>query len=277
MSPPSDTTLREIRHRIQLAHPVPEQPRNAVSAPSAKRSDTARTAPPVLNPEPTPEELQQEPGLDDYRDLRDQGATHLRRLAEWLEARGHEQRAWLAWERVIDSSTPSPEESAAAIAAINRLAAGNRPWNHEHSTAVPITLHAGTDPPTAAAIRPVLEEMARNLELASSGILRVDVEIAVGLTSLNPGGPSPVALWMAAPAHDSASTDVLSISVEPAAPTRDAVERTIYRIIRGYLARTTPLQPPPPLQDTDPPLESIQTRITRLGWSLIGSRLHESD
>ena len=61
---------------------------------------------------------------------------------------------------------------------------------------------------------PVLEAVARDLEKASSGIVKVKPVVTVGKTNSSGKSPAPVALWLAGPDKKPVTTEVVSFTVD---------------------------------------------------------------
>ena len=145
-----------------------------------------------------------------------------------LETEGEFQRALLAWERVIDSAKPDETQTISATSAIKRLRPAIPAWNTDPASAIAITLQAGTGKKTAKLLTPVLEQAARDIEQASAGILKVKAAITAGKERKADTGPAPVALWLAGPAKDSRSTEVLSFTVGTPESLTEEINKTVF-------------------------------------------------
>lgn len=272
MTPPSQARLELVRSRTEQSFPkvkVPDEPVKPVAV--------APPEPPPPPPEPPKPEinlgdLTSPPALVDYGLRAPQGAPHLIELATKLEEKGEFQRALLAWERVLDMCKPDEGQVTTALSAIRRLRPTLPDWNTKPETAITITLHAGTGRKFSKPITPVLKEVAKELERASSGILKVKTVVTAGKTSAK--GASPVALWLAGPDKKSASTEVLSFTVEKPEALHDEVLKTTYQLIRGHMARTTAYTPPSSPAAGESVQDTLATRITRLSWSELATALN---
>lgn len=268
LTPPPESELAAIREKVASSIPPADHP---------DEDEDARAANP---PEPTkpiiePGDFNKAPTLAEYRKDAWMGAAALAGLATQLETAGQPQRALLAWERVLDSAPPDPEQTRAAIAAIDRLRSGLSAWNTNPEAAIAITLHAGTGKSTAALLEPVLVEIASELAAASSGILNISAQVTSGSDIPDSFGPPPVALWFAGSAVDSRSTEVLSFTVDPPENLRGDVQATLGQLLRGYLGRTASLTLPEIPADDGNPEETGLRHITRLSWLELGSRLNQ--
>lgn len=216
------------------------------------------------------------PLLDAYTDRAADGADKMVELASLLETNSHPQRALLAWERVLDTcASPAPGQVAAAVAAIKRLSPTLPPWNADLAKAKTIVIHAGTDQKVAKDLKPVLEQMARNLQTASSGLLIISSAIAVGPRA-DRALAVPVALWFTGGGKSTASTDVLAFTLDASEKLNAEVQQTALTLLSTYLKRKG-LQAPAFTQVTENPatVVSIESHITRLGWEKIGSQLNQ--
>ncbi len=274
LTPPSDAQLDAIRVKVvsNIAHqnavPEPEPPPTLVIAPVE----------PIVIEEPKKEidlgNLTDPLELKLYTERATEGSAHLIELAKALEEKGQFSRALLAWERVIDLTRPDGEQSAAAFDAIRRIHPTLPSWNSDPSKAIAVTLHAGTGKSMAKTLKPVLEEIAKEISKASSGILKISIKIAAGKSDLTANGPTPVALWLAGPSKDLRTTEVLSFTVNSKEELRQDILGTVFQLMRGYLNQTTTFTTPAALASDEPPLEALSYRFTRLCWHEFGTSLN---
>lgn len=274
LTPPSESKLADIRMRVESSLPPADHPGDAVSVPPEIRNAPPPALPETLKPVIKPGDFTRPPSLYEYADLAQNGSNYLIDLAVMLEAEGQFQRALIAWERVIDTGKPDESQSSAAITAIKRLRPTLPDWNTDPSQAIPITLHAGTGENTAPILTPILEEAARDLERASAGILKITATVAAGRGNLAASGSPPVALWLAGPTPKNRSTEVLSFTVDSPETLPQEVRKTVFRILRSYLARETPHPPPRSIADEVPPLEALNFHISRRSWLELGNLLN---
>jgi len=225
---------------------------------------------------PAPQQQGDPPQLADYRDQAVNDPALLLELARQLETQGKLQRSLLAWERLLDSAAPNEDRTVEAMQAIKRLRPALPEWNTDPSKTIAITLHAGTGKSTAEILTPVLEEISRDLEQASSGILKITSEVKAGNDIPKNRVPSPIALWLSGPGIEDPSTEVLAFTNSPAENLRDDVLKSLFQTIRSYLGRTASLTVPEAGGTDESPLDSIHARITRLGWMELGSRLNKT-
>ncbi|RYD17739.1 MAG: hypothetical protein EOP88_24990, partial [Verrucomicrobiaceae bacterium] len=176
MTPPSQARLELVRAQAEELFPEvkePDEPEKPVEPPPPE------PPPPVEPPKPEIDlgDLAAAPTLVDYSLRAPDGVPHLIELATALEEKGEFQRALLAWERVLDLGKPDDSQATTALSAIRRLRPTLPDWNTKPETAITVTLHAGTGKKLAKTIAPVLESVAKDLERASSGIVKVKTQV----------------------------------------------------------------------------------------------------
>jgi len=271
MTPPSEARLEEIRQKIESSFPRADVMDDAISVPAVVQ-------PPPPPPKPSLDfgDLTAPPKLKDFGEFAPEGADHLIMLARALESKGEFQRALLAWERVIDLTEADGGQAATAVSSIKRLRPTLPDWNLSPESAIQIELHAGTGKNLAKKLTPVLESVARELERASSGILKVEAMVTVGKTKTNNSAkaPVPVALWLTGPGKDATSTDVLSFTVDSSDVLPEEVSKTVFQLIRGYIRKSTDCMPPGGLGDGVKSMDALTYRVTRLSWREFGGSLN---
>jgi hypothetical protein len=273
LTPPDEARLAQIRTKVsaslsQIEHPIEAQPLPLVEEP---------TPPPPAEPPPPAidlGDLQRPPTLHEYAERATKGAAHLIELAGLLEAKGATSRALLAWERVLDSTQPDDRQTRQAIAAILRLRPTLPDWNTDHSATIAICLHASTSKKNVKTLTPLIDQVARDLEHASAGILKVTATTSTTFKRVNPSAPAPVNLWLTGPTKKSASTAVLPCTAESPKVLRDALLGTIDILVHDYLGQGAIHTPPPTTTDAKNPLDPLCARISRLCWQELGSRLN---
>lgn len=274
LTPPSDAKLATVRARVKMSQPRADRP----EAPVAIPNETKETAPPTPAEEPKPAielgDLNSPPKLQEYSELEIKGASHLIDLAALLETEGEFQRALLAWERVIDTAKPDASQANTAVSAIKRLRPTLPDWNKEAPKAAKITIHAGTGKKNAKTVTSALEQTAKDIEHASSGLLKVTTSMTPGKDAKTANGPAPVAIWLSGNDKESVTTDVISFtSASPETLPRD-LRQNLFVSVRGYLTRNTSHTPPPALANGADPLDGLTTHVTRLHWQALGTLLN---
>lgn len=276
ITPPSEQTLTQIRQRVEnsLARP-PERDAPATSNPQRGDGQKIVEAPPPEPPKPAidPGNLAEAPKLDTYADQAFKGGEYLVELASFLETEGHVLRANLAWERILDSIQPTAEQARAATHAMKRLRPRIAPWNDDPAAAKTIIIQAGTGKNAAKKLKPILDQAAKDIEKASSGILKVKTNITVGKGQTFNDKAPPIALWFSGGAKDAPATEALTFTAEEKLDLNAVTNQTLYNILRAYFSRST-LTPPAPAPANEPFQESLEKRITRLTWDRLGSTLN---
>jgi len=266
-TPPSAEKLREIEARVVSSFPQAPEIDDAISEPIAQ----AKPAAPVTAEPPKPEinlgNPEAVPQLTEYADRSANGSAHLIELAAALEARGHFQRALLAWERVIDLTKPDDDQLLLAISNIKRLRPTLPEWNTATATAIPITLHAGTGRKMAKSLTPILEQAARDIETASAGLIKVNSKVTAAKSNLSINRPTPVAIWLAGQNQNPRTTEVLSFTNKSPQDLHREVLTTIFKLVRSHLNQSTSHTLPAALAEQENPLDALSFRISRLCWS----------
>lgn len=273
-TPPSHAQLEEIRVKIESSLPQTDRVDDAISVPVV--APEPPPPPPVEPPKPAIElgDLSLPPTLQDYATRSPEGSAHLIELATLLEEKAEFQRALLAWERVIDLTQPDEGQAATAISAIKRLRATQPAWNAKAETAITLSLRAGTAKKLAKTLTPVLEGVARDLERASSGIVKIKTTVTAGKISSTTKGPAPIAIWLAGPNKKSLSTEVRSFTVDSPDALRDDVLKAVFKLIQSHLRRATAYTAPADLAAGESPLDALNHRLTRLCWSEFATTLN---
>ncbi len=276
VTPPSAEKLGQIRLSAKFSLPAEEKSENLPPPPLPP--------PPVVDELPLPpvEELKPavnlgdlttSPTLQSYGELASEGPERLTELAMALEAHGEFSRALLAWERVVDLTKPNETQAAAAISSIKRLRPTLPDWNGKPEAAISIVLSAGTGRKLAKTLSPILEGVARDLEAASSGILKVKATVTTGRTNTLKG-PAPVALSLAGAGKKQSATGTLSFTADSPDGLRAEILKTVFQLIRGQLSRTTAYTPPAALSEKEDPQSALNFRVTRLCWSEFAAGLN---
>ena len=274
LKPPSETTLQEIRQKVESTLPRVDEESPPEPAPAVVKAP--EPPPPVEEEKPKIDlgDLTTPPTLQGYGEITPIGPAHVIGLATALEESGEFQRALLAWERVIDLTKPNEAQAATAISAIKRLRPTLPDWNSKLEAAVAIELRAGTGKQLAKELTPILEGVARDLEAASSGVVKVKPTVTAGKSSAAGKAPVPVAIWLTGSGKKPASTEVLSFTVDSPEALRQEVMKTVFQLVRSHLASSTAYTPPAALGAGEEPQSALNFRITRLCWSDFATSLN---
>lgn len=275
LTPPSEAKLALIRQRVEAATPPVDHPEDTVTVPAV----VAAPAPPPPKPVIELGDLSRPPTLQEYAEVASKGAAYLIEVAGLLEATRENQRALLAWERVLDTAQPDAPQTQQASAAILRLRPTLPDWNKDRATTLTIILHAGTNEKTARSLTPVLEDIARDLQHASAGILKVTAMLTTTptVTATKRGHappPAPVTLWLTGPTKKSSTTAVLTSTADSPKALREDLLKTVCLIIHDQLAHATVHTPPTTGANATHPFNTLRGRITRACWQELGTQLN---
>lgn len=260
VTPPSEQRLAERRQELgDMPPPVAPQPIEKPASPVV----------PPPPPEPPIEagDVATAPALNAYAaEAKTKGADHLLKLAAKLEEHGATARALLACERVLDLAKGDPVQSAAALKAIKRLRPNVPPWNVDPEGAQPLVLHLGASPAMAAKLKPALESVPVAIGRASSGIVAVTTELAVGKKPAGGAEATPVALWLTGGAAGTPSTEVASFTmVSPEALEKEMLS-AVFELVRARVSRSAAFGAPLAIGADESPADALATHLTRLAW-----------
>lgn len=274
LTPPSAARLEQVRQMAEASLPPgerteklppPPPPPVVVELPAAPVEPPAS----VVNVG----DLTIPPTLQSYGELAPEGPERLVELARALETQGEFARALLAWERVMDLTQPNEAQAATAISSIKRLRPTLPVWNRQSDATIAITLNAGTGKKLAKTLTPIVETIARDLEAASSGILKVKATVTTARA--NPlKGPAPVALSLTGVGKKPSTTETLSFTADPPDALRAQILKTIFLLVQSQLRRTTAYTPPAALGEKEDPQSALNFRVTRLCWSEFAAGLN---
>lgn len=209
------------------------------------------------------------PGLDCYLSQAEKGAEVMFALASALESKGELQRSLLAWERVLDATAANPEQQEIARKSTERLRPQLPLWNVDPLAAQTLILCVSCDRERSKSLEPILEEVARQLNLASSGLIACKIELKAGPAPSANAPRQPVALWFRGHSADAEQSKILTIPVLPAAAEEQQkiLMGNIYKLIRDAVHARTPLVEWQPSSD---PVALLHYAITRRSWVVWG-------
>jgi hypothetical protein len=274
-TPPPEAKLKELRTKVESSFPQLEETDDAISQPvKPPEPEKLIVVTPPPKPEIDPGDLSVAPTLNHYYERTPQGAAPLMELAAFLETKGQFQRALLAWERVLDLTKPDASQTETAIASIKRLRPTLADWTTDPKKAIPITIKAGTGKAMAKTLAPVLEKAGRDIERASSGLIKVTTNITAGKANLTAKGPAPVALWITGAGKKPNSTEVLSFTADSPDSLHAEIMKSVFQLVRDFLSQSTSFTPPAPLAQNEDPQEALTFRVTRLCWNDMATSLN---
>lgn len=285
LTPPAEPSLAAIRKEFteELKATVsiaPEEPRKAIKV---RPTRLAVPNPDVEVPEtnsPDPRDLdlgdiKVSPALDALMPVAARGADALIEAATQLELRGETQYALLAWERVIDASTPLPEQLEFARKAMLRLRPQLPLWHVDPIGTRHVTLHVSCDREHAAVIEPMLRDIVLMMQNASAGLMECQLALKAGALPRTDAPRQPIALWFTGTEVKTGSTKTASFPLTPTLPQeqKNLLLKHLYQLIRDSLAQQPGLQPLLELPSQEDPSAWIQSCITRRAWEIWISQL----
>ena len=280
MTPPTPEELANIASDWEKSRPniAPPKPINASLL--ADAAPKKPKAPP--NKQKKKESLLQEnhlqsPALSEYGILAQKGSDTLIKLATHLETTGEFQRALLAWERVLDTTTPSEDTRKKAITSIKRLKSSLPPWNIDPNADIKLILRAGATLKNHKTLTAALTSAADFINQASGHVLQIDVKASFGRSSGIKTPRIPIAIWFSRPGDPPAETTPISFMADPKQTDlfTAQIEAAIYALVRAQLTQKTNFTPLPEYPQTEKPEDVLQYYITRLMWREFANSLKE--
>lgn len=275
-TPPTPGELVKIaddweKSRPNIPPPKPIDPSLlSDNEPSAPKKPTPPAPKP---PEKLPTgNLMHSPSLSEYGTLGDKGSATMVKLASHLETEGAYQRALLAWERVIDTTSPSDGDRKLAVTAIKRLKTSLPPWNPDPTANITLTLHAGATLKNSKPLKNALTEAAALLSEASGHVIKVNTKASIGKSRGIKTPRIPIAIWFSRPAASSpdatAETPPISFMADPSQPAMltSQIEAGVYALLRDHLASETNFSPLPEYPAGAKPDDLLKHHVTRLMW-----------
>ena len=187
---------------------------------------------------------------------------------------------------MLDSTTAEPPQASAAIAAIRRLRPTLPAWNTKASKAIPVVLHASTGSKLEKSLKTALDQAAKDLEHASSGILKVTATVTItrkpapktsakGSTKTSATEPpATVALWLTGSNEKAPATETLSFTVAKPDTLQADLLRRVFRLTGNRLQQQLGFPPVTSAAADEPPLQALESRITRLHWEKFAASLN---
>ncbi|MDG1358240.1 MAG: hypothetical protein P8P36_08610 [Akkermansiaceae bacterium] len=213
-----------------------------------------------------------EPTLSEHGILQDKGPAYMSRFAAHLESVGQQKHALLAWERVIDTTTPDDEQRKRAITSIHRLKTTLPPWSSEPQGIIPLTLHVGASINNTQSLQQALETTAANISKASGGLIHTETKLSLGKKPNNQTASLPMALWLSRPATSNEGKQAETVPTSFMADSDDVaalvkkLQAGVYEIVRKNLSQKTGFTKLPE-HPADLQGESLlEYHITRLMW-----------
>lgn len=246
----------------------------------------SRPDPDKSPPDPTPParpvvefgDLESAPGLAEYSEHASKGPAYLIQLATELETAGHFPRALLAWERVLDSTSPSADERKIAEDAILRIRPTLPRWNVDPQGDVGILLQLRTPKQASANLKTAAREVADLMRRDSDDTIAITPRFTTSLTQGPRTGTTIAVHFSETGRSDSPRSS--SVSITPAddaiATHRTALLTACFQIVRQSVEGKDGIQPIPAGSHPDSPAVDFQRKITRLHWKFLSESLTQS-
>lgn len=265
MTPPTEEELNTATEKWRS-----KQPQTTQELPETNKQPQLPTikSPPVVISPPPPllptGDLNTAPSLAEYGTLSSEGSSAIINLARRLEDKKAPQRALLAWERVIDTTTPNKADRTKALSAIKRLKTILPPWNADPRADIRLNLHIGIGTNDPSPIKDIIQEIAQSIDLHSDHILQVTTTISTSDQPTKIESETSLALWFTLTDQVEKETEPLSLRVDLTKPelAKSQLEANIYNIIKSQLMQKTSFAPLPQIKQGQPALHNI----TRLMW-----------
>ncbi len=282
-TPPSTTEKNQAAEQWKQKNitPLSTTPLSSdLKVKKATPDSSSLSARPKLIKEPTPPpppkrlplgDLKQSPQLSEYGTLGEHGSPSMIQLATELESSQAKQRAWLAWERVLDTTEPDEHQLKQAPEAIQRLSSELGPWNTDPTSDITLTLHAGATLNDKAALEKALKTTAETISSASGHILKINTKITFGRGKQPETPRVPIAIWFSrAPQKSGSAQETLPFSfmTDPGEETMIArqCQSAVYSLLRAYLTDATSYTPLPEPPAGIKPNQLLHHYVTRLTW-----------
>lgn len=274
---PTPAELAEITRAWRLKYPsLPpsdlSRAEEAAAAPiKPDASATGDQAPPLQ--ELSFGDLNISPALDHFIHYREAGSAAMLYLAQRLEEKKEPRFALFAWERVLDSTQPSAQQTSLAAEAITRLRADLPPWNSDAEENKPLILHLTLPEEWKRPISSRLEGLTDEIRAASGNIILPQVLIKTA--PQKPDFPTPpVSLWLSGTGDSAKETPKITFHIksttEPSDASVDQITEqlftALYRAIRSELNRQDLLTPPADLATGQDARAALHSQLTRLHW-----------
>ncbi len=235
---------------------------------------------PISEPPPPPPksdldlgDIESAPGLAEYSEYASRGAGYMVSLATELETQGHWDRSLLAWERVLDSCRPSPQERKTAEDAIMRIRPTLTHWNIDPAGDIPVLLQMATRKTASQNQKAAMQEAADFLRKDSDYTLLIEARVswAARRTTIE----LPATIYFSSSSKGESKSQGL-------APANDSVEHHLllilsnaYQLLRQELATMNGIVTPENSSHPGDPKLDFRRQITRLHWFRFAESLNQ--
>lgn len=223
------------------------------------------------------------PALDHYIHHRQAGSAAMIYLAQRLEEKKEPRFALLAWERVLDSTQPSPQQVQLAAEAITKLRVDLPLWNADTEANRPIILHLALPEQWKLPISSRLEGLSDTIREASGNIITVQIMIKT-VPQREGFPPPPVSLWLSGIGDAAKESPKITFHIKTNAekPTDVPVDQianqlftALYRALSSELKRQDLLTTPADLLPSQNAYTALHSQFTRLHWYQLSSKISD--
>ena len=273
VTPPSPDQLEDITEKWKAEQPEGTPHITKVEAPTpqivVEKKEVIEKEPEPLPLLPTGD-LTKSPSLSEYGVFNEKGSAELIRLATHLTEQKSPQRALLAWERVLDMTTPDDTQRQQAIAAISQLKQKLSPWNADPVNDIQITLHVNAQAQDPAALKGAILDFANVIQEASDFIIKANVKINNTPPKGNRAALVNIQLSSSATPTENSPSFVLPYHPDKQGEFKELLESSFYQLIRQQLISNTSFSPLPEVSSSEISELTFRHHITRLMWREFG-------
>ncbi len=253
---------------------------NPASSEPVLGAEFASSDTPAPSPDPNKSDLdlgdlESSPGLAEYSEYAAKGAGYLVNLATELELQGHWDRSLLAWERVLDSCHPSPQERKTAENAMVRIRPTLTHWNIDPGGDIPLLLQLGNPRRASDNFKQSAQEAADFLRGDSDHTLLIEARITTS-PSRNTAAGSPISVSFSGSGKSEPQPRSMMPGNDEVEHYRLLILSNSYQLVRQELANVDGIVPPLTSNHPGNPRLDFQRQVTRLHWLRFAESLNRS-
>ena len=262
--------------------PLPQFMTDPAGTPGASGPVPGAELPKPEKPVPAPNkpdldlgDLESSPGLAEYSEHAVRGAGYLVSLATELELQGHWDRSLLAWERVLDSCHPSPQERKTAEDAITRIRPTLTHWNIDPAGDIPLLLQLRNPLRSSANLKQAAQQAADFLRGDSDHSLLIEARITSSRSGNN-DPDTPISIHFSGSGKGEPRLRSMTPGNDEIEHYRLLILSNSYQLVRQELTDIEGILPPQPSNHPGNPKIDFQRQITRLHWLRFAESLNRS-
>lgn len=208
--------------------------------------------------------------LNAFRELRNMGAAHYVKMARELYAQGQGGQSVLAWERVLDSSSPNEEQAVLALQQLKAHKILSRPVHLEERIELKLNLIVPDDlwgNAEAAAI-----STASLIEQGSGYRLKIIPEVSAMMKKRKSSKAPSITAWFSAKSESSQAIFKLKKGVN----LEEELQKRIFSVVSTSLYDSTEVSVLPQLPSIASEKDTLLYFVTRLAWLKMAEPLQKS-